>query len=126
MAWKALGREGCFPAIILLNEKGVYSESFYRKFQRAIEEEIAGIQDIDEEIRSHTRRARELHLLQRFILQRVKSPKIYIDCLHGEVITPWIGANLASDLRFVSEDTRLVFSHLRRGNYIGGGLPFFL
>ena len=113
-------------AIILLNEKGVYSESFYREFQKAVSEEISGVQDIDEAMRSRTRRIRELHLLQRFIIQRVRSPKVYIDCLQGEVITPWIGASLASDLRFVSEDTRFVFSHLRRGEYIGGGLPFFL
>jgi enoyl-CoA hydratase/carnithine racemase len=113
-------------AIILLNEKGVYSESFYRKYQNAVSEEISRVQDIDEEMRSHTRRTRELHLLQRFILHRVRSSKIYIDCLQGEIITPWIGASLASDLRFISEDTRFVFSHLRRGKYIGGGLPFFL
>jgi enoyl-CoA hydratase/carnithine racemase len=113
-------------AIMLMNERSAYSESLYRKYRRDGAKNTSDTPDIDEEMRSRVRRTRELHLLQRFILQRVKSPKIYIDCLQGEVITPWIGASLASDLRFVSEDARLVFTHLRRGNYIGGGLPFFL
>jgi enoyl-CoA hydratase/carnithine racemase len=122
-AWEADER---VKVILLMNEPGAYSEATYRLYHDDLVKKMAVSRKAKDSTANRLKRAREMHILQRFILKRIKSSKIYIDCLRGEVVSPFIGASLAADMRFASEDTRLVFSHLRKGPYVDGGLPFFL
>jgi len=111
---------------MLMNEPGAYSENTYRRYHDDLLKKISENRKGGDETAHRQKRAREMHLLQRFILKRIMSSKLYIDCLQGEVISPFIGASLAADMRFATEDTRFLFSHLRKGPYVDGGLPFFL
>jgi enoyl-CoA hydratase/carnithine racemase len=112
--------------ILLMNEPGAYGESTYRRYHDDMLKKISENRKGRDGTADHQKGVREMHLLQRFILKRIKSSKLYIDCLQGEVISPFIGASLAADMRFATEETRFVFSHLRKGPYVDGGLPFFL
>jgi enoyl-CoA hydratase/carnithine racemase len=112
--------------ILFINEPGAYSEENYRQYHD--KKMTQSMKDLNDEPISITRliRAREMHILQRYITRRMQSNKLHIDCLQGEIISPFIGGSLAADLRFASEDARLVFSHTKNGPYVDGGLPFFL
>jgi enoyl-CoA hydratase/carnithine racemase len=112
--------------ILFINEPGAYSEENYRRYHD--KKVTQSMKDLNNEPNSIARfvRAREMHILQRYITRRMQSNKLHIDCLQGEIISPFIGGSLAADLRFASKDTRLVFSHTRNGPYVDGGLPFFL
>jgi enoyl-CoA hydratase/carnithine racemase len=113
--------------ILFMNEPGAYSEENYQRYHAGLMNNKArGIGKAEGGTANRMKRTREMHLLQRIILKLMRSGKLYIDCLRGEVISPFIGASLAADMRFAAEDVRLVFSHLRKGPYIDGGLPFFL
>jgi enoyl-CoA hydratase/carnithine racemase len=112
--------------ILLMNEPGAYGENTYRRYHDDLLRKISENRKGGEETAARQKRAREMHLLQRFTLKRIQSSKLYIDCLQGEVISPFIGASLAADMRFATRDTRFVFSHLRSGPYVDGGLPYFL
>ena len=114
--------------LLILNEPGCMGDEEYDMFlkrilERGIDpyapEEARGIvQKID--------RAREINILNRTISHLVDFKKISVMGLQGSIVTPFFGASLAVDFRFVSGDMFYSMAHLKYGIHPGGALPFFL
>lgn len=114
--------------LLILNEPGCMSDEEYDAFlkrilERGIDpyapEETRGIvQKID--------RAREINILNRTITHLVDFKKISVMAMQGNIVTPFFGASLAVDFRFVSEDMHYSLAHLKYGLHPSGALPFFL
>jgi len=86
------------------------------------------LKDLDRNWRfkSKSSRLHQMYFQQNTINQRVNSKKIIIDCLQGDVVTPFFGETLAADFRFVTNDMQFTLSHKKYGLHPSGGLSFFL
>lgn len=105
--------------LLILNECCCFGEKEYSEFIRSITEK--GV-----EIGREMMRLRQINILNRFILEMMRFNKLVISCLSGNIVTPFFGASLAADLRFVSEDMIYTLSHLRHKVHPSGALPYFL
>ena len=105
--------------LLILNESCCFSEEEYLEFINSIAEK--GIGTGKEIIR-----LRQINILNRFILEMTKYNKLVISCLSGNIVTPFFGASLAADFRFVSEDMIYTLSHLKHKVHPSGALPYFL
>ena len=114
--------------LLVVNSENSYSRKAYHDFLCEISgkqmdfEHPEKISEFDKKLM----RVREITLLQRFILKAVEFSKLLIIGVQGEVVTPFIGASLASDFRIVSANARFSFSHIKYGLHPSGALPFFL
>jgi enoyl-CoA hydratase/carnithine racemase len=115
-------------ALLVFNEPGCMDEQEYDKFLHRIlhrgvdpyapEEERGTIQRVD--------RVREINILNRTISHLLEFKKIAIMGLQGNIVTPFFGASLAVDFRYVSDDMTFSPAHLKYGLHPAGALPFFL
>ena len=71
-------------------------------------------------------RLRQINILNHFILEITKLSKIVVMGLQGCVVTPFFGLSLAADLRLVSDNFMVLFSHIKYGLHPSGALPYFL
>ena len=116
-------------AILLTNSPGVLSDKEYRSFIKNAVEARSG------ETKKTTSTPwlqigqlseRQENTLSQFILKAVSLPKALIFGLQGDIATPFFGASLTGDYRFVSEDMAYSPSHVRLGIPPSGALGFFL
>ncbi len=115
-------------ALMIINEPGCMDEKEYDKFLHRIlergidpfapEEEAGIIQKVD--------RVREINIINRTISQLVEFKKVSVNCLQGNIVTPFFGASLSVDFRYASEDMNYSLAHLKYGLHPTGALPFFL
>ncbi len=73
-----------------------------------------------------TERAIELNSIANYVRQFTKLNKLIISCMSGEVVTPFFGLSLLTDLRFGSENMTFLLSHLKYGIHPSGLLPLML
>ena len=105
---------------------------YQKKKYRGFLSEIFGTKPEDfnpEETSSVTetiKRAIEINALSYYARQFIKSNKLIISCLSGEVVTPFFGLSLLTDLRFGSENMTFSISHLKYSIHPSGLLPLML
>jgi len=73
-----------------------------------------------------TERAIEINSISNYVRQFIKLNKLIISCFSGEVVTPFFGLSLLTDLRFGSENMTFLLSHLKYGIHPSGLLPLML
>jgi enoyl-CoA hydratase/carnithine racemase len=113
--------------IIIFNEGNSLGTAEYERYISSVFSHSGDDEKwTDLELSNRTTRTRELVILNKVIKKIIHSPKIVISSLQGEVVTPFIGASLACDIRFVSENTVFVFSHSKMNIHPSGALPYFL
>lgn len=126
--YDALEKDDDIRVVLIINESGSFGEEAYRRFLA----DFSG-QDMNQfslknivEYEKKLIRAREINLLQRFILRQVEYSKVMIMAMHGQVVTPFFGMSLATDLRFAAEDMEYSLKHVDYGLHPSGALAFFL
>ena len=114
-------------ALFFINETGIYSEEVYDEF-------ISGIMVPKDkttgkgtpEFSKKDIRFREINILNKIIKVISEYRKLCFAGICGDIVTPFIGAALSMDIRFVTEDTRFIMAHNKYGLHPSGALPFFL
>ncbi len=115
-------------SLLVLTEMDCCNETNYDNFLSSIfienqtDESLPQIKGLN----GRGKRARQINLLDQFIIKIVDFSKISVVGLQGGTVTPFIGASLAADFRCVSRNTVLSFSHVKHGIHPTGALPFFL
>ena len=71
-------------------------------------------------------RFRELYILDDLVERITLYNKPCFSFLTGEVVTPFLGAALATDIRFSTPDLVFSLAHGKYGLHPTGGIPFFL
>ncbi|MBN2400000.1 MAG: enoyl-CoA hydratase/isomerase family protein [Candidatus Aminicenantes bacterium] len=69
---------------------------------------------------------RHINILNRMVTQMADFKKIFAVGMQGSVVTPFFGASLAADFRFVSANMFFSPAHCRHGLHPTGALPYFL
>jgi enoyl-CoA hydratase/carnithine racemase len=114
-------------AILIFNEGNCLGSDEYEKYLNtifSIPEEEGKKTSI--ELSNRNIRTRQLVILNKLIRRLVDSPKLIVSALRGEIVTPFIGASLASDIRFASENVSFLLHHLKMNIHPSGALPYFL
>lgn len=113
--------------VFLVNHPGCFSEAEYEAYLRKILK-IKDEEEVDS-LTTHDRksiRKRQINILNHFILSAFKMQKLIVIGLQGCVVTPFMGASLAADLRFASEDMSFSLAHITFGLHPSGALPYLL
>ena len=111
--------------IMILNEGSCFGTEAYNSY-------LSTLFSTDEQEKSHLRlsnrltRTRELVILNSIIRKIVNSEKLVVSALQGEIVTPFFGTSLASDIRIVAENVCFKLSHVKMNIHPSGGLPYFL
>ncbi len=114
-------------AILIYNEPDSLGDTEYDRFLRSIlSKDIPGDYTGTPNFCERSKRYKEINILNRLINAIVDTHKIVVSGLQGEVVTPFFGVSLATDMRFASEDMNYYLSHARYGLHPSGALPFFL
>ncbi len=71
-------------------------------------------------------RFREINILNKIVKQIAKFNKLCFVGIRGTVVTPFIGASLAADIRYATENTIFSMAHNKYGLHPSGGMPYFL
>lgn len=114
--------------ILILNEKNSTSEEAYISFLKEVMGDKFDPDNPKENSRFVKReiRAREINILSNLIRRLIRFPKIVINGIHGDIVSPFFGLALASDFRFISEESSFILSHIKYRLHPSGALPFFL
>jgi len=114
--------------VLSIFESDVLGEAAYAQYISSLCGEDIELNNLDKnwQFKSNASRLHQMYFQQNTINQRVNSKKIIIDCLQGEVVTPFFGETLAADFRFITENTQFTLSHKKYGLHPSGGLSFFL
>ncbi|MBU1101180.1 MAG: enoyl-CoA hydratase/isomerase family protein [Bacteroidetes bacterium] len=115
-------------AVFVFNDKGTLTESVYNEFLS----DVTG-KELDENcpecinaFQKGQIRAIEINMLISFARKMINLPKLVVSCLRGEIVTPFFGTSLTSDIRLLDKDSCFSLSHVKYGLHPSGGLPFFL
>ncbi len=123
-----VAEEDDIKAILFLNEKGCYGNTAYEVFLTSItgrDYSSHQQQKLSPQERSQIR-TREVNVLNSFIMATVNYKRFVVTGLNGTIVTPFFGASLASNFRFISENSVISLNHHKFGLHPGGALPFFL
>lgn len=71
-------------------------------------------------------RLKEINTLISFVRYIANYKKLCFSLLSGNTVTPFIGAFLATDIRYATADMSFSFAHNKYGLHPSGGLPHFL
>ena len=112
--------------VLLLNAPGALSEAEYTEFLNR----ILGAQNGRDRATGKTEQdllfCREENAIQQFVLRIHRCEKMVVTGLRGAIATPGLGAALATDFRFASENTVFMLSHAGHRVPPDGALGFFL
>ncbi|MBN3034286.1 MAG: enoyl-CoA hydratase/isomerase family protein [Bacteroidales bacterium] len=114
-------------ALLLFNEQDSFSPEQYDLYLSGIMDQNAVRDDCQPPYFSEKNaRFRMINILNTFIRHMVRLHVPVIAALRSKVVTPFVGAALAADLRYATADTVFCMAHNRYGLHPSGGLPFFL
>lgn len=123
----ALEKDIKIIALLIINENGCLGEAEYTKYlNKVFAHKVKSDKWTDLEISNQETRTRQLIILNSLIRKIVHSNKIIVSASRGEIVTPFLGAALAADLRYASEDTVYLLSHTKLNVHPSGALPYFL
>ncbi len=114
--------------ILIVADEFALSENKYHSFLSGIFGKKLGDFNTKDagSITDSTERAIEINSISNYVRQFIKLDKLIISCLSGEVVTPFFGLSLLTDLRFGSENMTFLLSHLKYGIHPSGLLPLML
>lgn len=124
----AIEQEDSINGIIGVTDRNCMGEKSFEEFLS----EVAGRNISDNEDKYITRfeklelRAIEINMLVNVIRKILGFKKLFISTINGEIVTPFFGISLAGDFRFASDDSKVLFSHVKYGIHPSGAIPFFL
>ncbi len=114
-------------ALMIINERGSYGEKHYDEFICRI---MGPRGDCEEKgpprFTQKNIRFKEINILNKIIKVLSEYRKICFSAINGDVVTPFLGASLSMDIRYVTEGTRFIMIHNKYGLHPSGALPFFL
>ena len=115
-------------AVLMLNEKGCYGNTAYEVFLTSItgKDHSKGEHNILSSQERSQIRTREVNVLNSFMMASVNYRRFVVSGLNGTIVTPFFGASLASNFRFISENSVFSLNHSKYGLHPGGAIPFFL
>ena len=114
-------------ALLFLNEPGCYGEKVYDSFLGKLM--YPETKSKDSEILNFENRklwTRENIILNRFVKYISNYKKLCFTVLSGDIVTPFFGLSLATDIRYATSDTYFALAHNKYGLHPSGGLPYFL
>ena len=122
-----LRKDDQINALIFSNEPDSFGEKAYDQFiLRILHQDLEDTRSYPNENIDKISRAKQINLLNHVIMYLIRINKITVAALNGHIATPFFGASLAMDFRFVSEDMEFVLPHTKFGLHPTGGLPYFL
>lgn len=122
-----LEMDDAISAIVIINDKNSLGNEEYANYINKVTSHKKNEKRFDEtRILNNETRMREHVILNNIISKIVKSGKIIVNASNGEIVTPFFGAALAADIRFATEDTIYLLSHLQMDIHPTGALPYFL
>ena len=114
-------------ALLFLNEPGCFGEKIYDSFLNDIistEKEGKDLQVSN--INDRHKRSVEIYTLNRFVEYLVNFRKICFTVLSGNIVTPFFGVSLATDIRYATPEMNFLLAHNKYALHPSGGLPYFL
>jgi enoyl-CoA hydratase/carnithine racemase len=120
-----VNQDNNLKALLLLNDKEVYSEKAYNSFMETV------VDTEPTEIGFPVIREGKLNFLfnqviNRLIRRIIDFKKLFVVGLQGEVVSPFFGSSLAADFKFGSDKFSFLLAHQKFGLHPGGALPYFL
>jgi enoyl-CoA hydratase/carnithine racemase len=114
-------------ALLFVNEPGSIDEKEYDNFLKSIlSDEYLKEEDGMPNFCEKNIRFKEINILNKIVKEVVNYNKLCFVGIKGKVVTPFLGAALAADIRYATENTVFVMAHNKYGLHPSGGLPFFL
>lgn len=114
-------------ALLFLNEPGCYGEKVYDSFLGKLM--YTETKSKDSEILNFENRklwTRENIIINRFVKYISNYKKLCFTALSGDIVTPFFGLSLATDISYATPDTYFSLAHNKYGLHPSGGLPYFL
>lgn len=122
-----LERDMSIEGLIIINENNCLGLNGYEEYLKNVfSHKSTNIKHQRLELSNTLTRTRELVILNKIIRKIAQSNKLVISALKGEIVTPFLGASLAADLRLAAEDVIFLLSHAKLGVHPSGALPYFL
>ncbi len=114
-------------ALLFLNTSGCYSEKVYETFLNDIINSESKSNNFEKtSFCDRIVRSREIHTLNRFVQYIANYNKLCFTILSGNIVTPFFGIALATDIRFATPETSFLLEHHKYGLHPSGGIPYFL
>ncbi len=119
--------DGNIKALLFVNEPGSVDDKQYDEFLKSIlSDEYLMEEDEMPDFCEKNIRFKEINILNKIVREIVNYNKLCFVGIKGTVVTPFLGASLAADMRYATENTVFVMAHNKYGLHPSGGLPFFL
>ena len=114
-------------ALLFVNEPDSIDDEQYDNFLKSIlSDEYLAEEDGMPDFCEKNVRFKEINILNKIVREIVNYNKLCFVGIKGTVVTPFLGASLAADIRYATENTVFVMAHNKYGLHPSGGLPFFL
>lgn len=114
-------------ALLFVNEPGSIDDKQYDNFLKSIlSEEYLMEEDGMPDFCQKNIRFREINILNKIVREIVNYNKLCFVGIQGTVVTPFLGASMAADIRYATKNTVFIMAHNKYGLHPSGGLPFFL
>jgi len=126
--WYDAVEQSELKGVLIINEPECLGEKCYTSFLS----DVAGLEITPDNPVGITKfmkenvRAVEINMLSNFIHKTAIFSKIIVTALQGDIVSPFFGASLTSDFRYVNEETIIKLTHNKYGLHASGALPFFL
>ncbi len=122
-----LRKDHKIKALIFSNEPDCLGEKAYDNFLKKImfQENINKDSETSNFDDNH-KRIKELTVLNRFVRYISNYKKLCFSILKGNVVTPFFGLSLATDIRYTTPETYFSLAHNKYGLHPSGGLAYFL
>ncbi|MBE0423859.1 MAG: enoyl-CoA hydratase/isomerase family protein [Lutibacter sp.] len=114
-------------ALLFLNDPECYGEKVYDSFLGKLmytETKSKDSETSNFDIRKLS--TRENIIINRFVKYISNYKKLCFTVLSGDIVTPFFGLSLATDIRYATSDTYFSLAHNKYGLHPSGGLPYFL
>lgn len=114
-------------ALLVINGEGYYSDTEYHEFiTRILGPQDDCAKNAPPKFAKKDVRFREINILNKIIKVLSEYRKLCFAGINGDIVTPFIGACLSMDIRYVTEGSRFIMAHNKYGLHPSGALPFFL
>lgn len=114
-------------ALLFLNRPGCLGDKVYENFiNKIVSPESNNEENLVPKLADRNKRFREINILNRFVDYIANYNKLCFCVLSGDIVTPFIGLALSTDIRYATPEMNFSLAHNKYGLHPSGGLPFFL
>ncbi len=122
-----IGGDHKIKALLFSNEPECFGEKAYDKFLNKIMFSETKSKDSESSnFADRNLRIKEIIVLNRFVEYISNYKKLCFTVLRGNIVTPFFGLSLATDIRYATPETYFSLAHNKYGLHPSGGLPYFL